>query len=115
MEKFPNEIWDTLNALFGTKVVNAKFSLKLQLFIFKMSYEINMSSHIIIMISILRQPLEIKVVVDEEDVKSILLNSLSSKYNSVIFTLSQLSSQSIEDMIVALLAEEKRATTREIK
>jgi hypothetical protein len=109
LEKSSKEIWDTLNALFGAQAMNAKFSLKLQLFSFKMSTEITMSSHINNLRSILRQLAEVKVVVDEEDAKAILLNSLPSKYNNVIFTLSQLPSQSLEDMIVALLAEEKRA------
>jgi hypothetical protein len=45
---------------------------------------------------------------EEEDAKAILLNSLPSKYNNVIFTLNQMSSQTLEDMIVSLLAEEKR-------
>jgi hypothetical protein len=54
-------------------------------------------------------------VVDEEDAKAIILNSLPSKYNNVIFTLSQLPSQSLEDMIVALLAKEKRTIAGDTK
>jgi hypothetical protein len=44
--------------------------------------------------------------VEEDDAKSILLNSLPSKYNSVVFTLS-LPSQSLDDMVSFLIAEEK--------
>lgn len=57
-----------------------------------MSLEITMSIHINNLRSILRQLVEVKVVVDEEDTKSIMLNSLPSKYNSVIFTLNQFAS-----------------------
>jgi len=32
LDKSSTEIWDNLNKLFGAKAVNAKFSLKLQLF-----------------------------------------------------------------------------------
>jgi hypothetical protein len=48
-----------------------------------MSAKITMSSHINKLRSILRQLAEVKVAVDE-DVKSIILNSLPSKYNNVI-------------------------------
>jgi hypothetical protein len=44
-------------------------------------------------------------MVEEEDAKAILFNIFPSKYNNVIFTLSQMSSQILEDMIVALLAK----------
>jgi hypothetical protein len=88
--------------------VNAKFSLKLQLFRFKMSAEVTMSSHINNLRSLIKQLVEVKAMVEEEDAKAILLNNLPSQYNNVIFTLSQLPSQTLEDMIVALLAEEKR-------
>jgi len=54
-------------------------------------------------------------LVDEEDSKSILLNNLPSKYNNVIFTLIQFPSESLEDMIVALLAEETRSITGDTK
>jgi hypothetical protein len=90
--------------------VNAKFSLKLQLFSFKMPVEATMSSHVNNLRSIIRQLAEVKAVVDEEDAKAILLNSLSPKYSSAIFTLSQLPSQSLDEMIATLLAEEKRTT-----
>jgi hypothetical protein len=88
--------------------MNAKFSLKLQLSIFKMQVEVTMSSHVNNLRSIIKQFAEVKAVVDEEDVKDILLNSLPPKYSNVIFTLGRLPSQSMNEMIVALLAEEKR-------
>ena len=46
--------------------------------------------------------------IEDEDVKAILLNNLSSNSDNVIFTLSQFSSKSLDEMIAALLAEEKR-------
>jgi hypothetical protein len=95
--------------LFGAKAVNAKFSLKLQLFRFKMSDEVTMSSHINNLRSLIRQLAEVKAMVEEEDAKAILLNNLPSKYNNVIFTLSQMSSQTLEDMISSLLVKENRA------
>jgi hypothetical protein len=47
--------------------------------------------------------------------KAILLNSIPSQYNNVIFTHSQLPSQTLEDMITTLLAEEKRTIAGETK
>jgi hypothetical protein len=108
MDKSFEEIWENLNKLFGAQVVNAKFSLKLQLFSFKMPTDATMSSHVNNLRYIIRQLAEVKVIVDVEDAKAILLNSLSPKYISAIFTLSQLPSQSLDEMIATLLAEEKR-------
>jgi hypothetical protein len=64
-----------------------------------MSVEATMSSHINTLISIIRKLAEFKAVVDEEDVKAIILNSLSPKYSSSIFTLSQLPSQTLDEII----------------
>jgi hypothetical protein len=69
-----------------------------------------MSIHVNDLRSIIKQLAEVKAVVDEEDAKAILLNSFPTKYNSVIFTLSQLPSQSLNGMIAAFLAKEKRTT-----
>jgi len=77
-----------LNKLFGAQAVNAKFSLKLQLFSLKMPAEATMSSHVNNLRSIIRQLAEVKAVVDAEDAKAILLNSLPPKYSNAIFTLS---------------------------
>jgi len=70
-----------------------------------------MSSHIENMLSLIRQLIEVKTTVEEEDAKAIVLNSLLSQYNNVIFTLSQMSSRTLQDMISSLLIEEKRVTT----
>ncbi|KAH9298582.1 hypothetical protein KI387_030264, partial [Taxus chinensis] len=51
---------------------------------------------------------KVKALMDEEDSKAILLNNLPSSYSKVIFTLNQIPSQRLEDMISALLVEEKR-------
>lgn len=65
---------------------------------------ITMSNHISNLRSLIRQLAEVKSPVDDDDAKAILLNSLSSKYSNVVFTLSQLASQTLEDMISTLLA-----------
>jgi hypothetical protein len=76
--------------------VNAKFSLNLELFSFKMSIEITISSHINNLRSILIKLVEIKAMVDEEDNKAIILNIVLFKDNNVIFTISRLPSQTLE-------------------
>jgi len=53
--------------------------------------------------------------IDDEDARAILLNSLSSNYESIIFTLSQLSFKSLDEMIAALLTEEKRMKAGDIE
>jgi hypothetical protein len=72
-----------------------------------MSVESSISSHVNNIRSIIRQLAEVKAVVDEENAKTILLNSLSPKYSSVIFNLSQLPSQIPNKMIATFLAREK--------
>lgn len=108
LAKSSNEIWEELSKLFGEKATNAEFSLKLQLFSLKMHEETRLSTHINELMSLLRQLAEIGVKVDPDDAKAILLNSLSSKYSNVVFTLTQLPSQTLEGMVTSLLAEEKR-------
>ena len=63
----------------------------------------------------MRQLTEVKATMEEEDAKAIVLNSLPSKYNNVIFTLSQMPSQTLEDMISSLLVEENKTTTGDTK
>ena len=46
LDKSSKEIWEKLQKLFGAKVVNAKFSLKIHFFSFKMGADTTMSSHI---------------------------------------------------------------------
>ena len=53
----------------------------------------------------MRQLAETGDKVELDDGKEVLLNSLYSKYSNVVFTLSQLSSQSLEEMVASLLAE----------
>ena len=66
-----------------------------------------MSSHINELKALVKQLAEVGVKVEEDDQKAVLLNSLSSKYHNVVFTLSQLSAQSLDDMISTLLDEDK--------
>jgi len=94
--------------LFGVKTVNAKFSLKLQFFRYKMSVKVTMSNHISNLRFLIGQLVEVKATVEGEDGKAILLNNLPSKYINVIFTLSKMSSQTLKYMIVSLLDKEKR-------
>jgi hypothetical protein len=75
-----------------------------------MPAEVTRSSHVNNLRSIIGQLVEVKAIVGEEHAKAILLKHLLPKYNSAIFTLSQLPSQSLDEMIVALLVEEKRTT-----
>jgi len=67
-----------------------------------------LSSHINNLKSLIRQLVEIGATIEDEDAKAILLNSLSSNYDNVAFTLSQLSSWTLDEMIVVILVEEKR-------
>ena len=53
----------------------------------------------------MRKLREFKAPVEEDDAKAILLNSLSSNYDNTIFTLSQLSTKSLDERITTLLAE----------
>jgi hypothetical protein len=108
LAKSSKDIWEQLSKLFGEKALNAKFSLKLQLFSLKMQDEIPLSSHINALMSLLRKLVDVGTKVEAEDSKAIMLNSLSSKYNNIVFALSQMSSQSLEEMVASLLAEEKR-------
>ena len=73
-----------------------------------MPVEATMSSHVNNLRSIIKQLAQVKAIVDEEDAKAMLLNNLLPKYNSGIFTSSQLPSQSLDEMVATLLAKEKR-------
>lgn len=78
-----------MNKIFGANVVNAKFSMKIQIFIFKMEDKVTMSNHIINLKSLIRQLALVKVLINDDDVKSIMLNSFLSKYNNDIIIFSQ--------------------------
>ena len=71
--------------------------------------ETRLSTHINELMSLFKQLADTGTEVDPEDAKAILLNNLSSKYSNVVFTLSQLPSQSLEGMVASLLSEEKMA------
>lgn len=108
LTKTSKEIWEHLTQLFGVKSTNAKFSIKLQLFSLKMNEETSMSSHINNLMSLLRQLSEFGTKVEDEDAKVVLLNSLHSSYSNVVFTLSQMSTLTLQETIAALLGEEKQ-------
>jgi hypothetical protein len=102
------EIWEHWSKIFGEKVVNAKFSLKMQIFKLKMHQERSLSTHINELKSITKEMTKIGNEVDDEYAKAILLNNLSSNCDNVNFTLPQLSTRTLDEMIAALLVEEKR-------
>jgi hypothetical protein len=77
-----------------------------------MFVEGTMSNHINNLRSLIEQLSKVKATIEEENVNAILLNNLPSQYNNVIFTLSQMSSHTLKDMISSLLSEEKRAIAR---
>lgn len=84
LQKSFSQIWEHLCKIFGEKVVNAKFSLKLKLFKLKMHNGVLLSIHINDLKSLIRHLEEIEVKVEEEDAKVIFLNSLPSNYDNVI-------------------------------
>jgi hypothetical protein len=49
--------------------------------------------------SLIRQLTEVGAKVEDEDAKSLMLNSLSSSFNNVVFTLNQISLQTLDGMI----------------
>ena len=65
--------------------------------------------------SLIQKLVEINTIVDEEDAKSILLNYFPYIYNNIIFTLSHMPSQTLEDMISTLFTKENRAIVGDIK
>jgi len=67
--------------------------------------ETPLSNHINDLVSLFRKLAKIGAKVDTYDAKEILLNSISPKYSNIVFTLSQMSSQSLEGMVSSLLAE----------
>lgn len=75
---------------------------------------ITMSNHISNLRPLRRQLEEVKARVDDDDdARAILLNNLPTKYSNVIFTLSQTTSQKLEDMISAILVEEMRTNEKD--
>ena len=64
--------------------------------------------------SLFRKLAETCAKVDPDDAKAILLNIIFSMYRNVVFTLSQLSSQSLEKTLTSLLTEEKRAYSEDL-
>jgi len=111
LAKLAHEIWEHLSKLFGEKAMNTKFYLKLQLFSLKMHDESPLSNHINDLMSLFGQLFEIGAKVEKGDAKAILLNRLSPKYRNIVFTLSQMSFQSLEGIVSSILAKEKRANS----
>lgn len=118
LDKTAKEIWDRLNTLFG-KGTTAKILLKSQLYSLKMQDTTSLSSHINYLKSLRSQIAEAGDQISDEEFLAIMLNSLSPKFNNVVFTLSQLPAPTppptpaelLEKRIETLLAEEKRMNT----
>jgi hypothetical protein len=108
LSKSSTQMWEQLSKIFGEKDENEKFNLKLQLLKLKMHAGISLTSHINELKSLIRQLGDTGIEVEEDDSKAILLNSLSSNYDNAIFTLSQMPSKTLDEMIASLIVEEKR-------
>jgi hypothetical protein len=108
LEKLSKDIWDELNKLFGEKAVNEKISLKLKLFRFKIHVETTMPIYINNLKLLIGQLEKVGAKVEDEDAKSLVLNSFPSTYTNVMFTLSHMSLQFLDDMISSFFAKEKR-------
>lgn len=79
------EVWDDLNALFGSQASSAKMSLKQKLFGLKMMEGDNIVQHISKFRSLTNQLVGIKAKVDEDDdAKAILLNSMPPSYGNIV-------------------------------
>ena len=78
-----------------------------------MAYGETMSSRINTLKALMHQLVESGIKI-EKDTKAILLNNLPSSYNNIIFTLSQILSQSLEAMISTLMVEEKQVDEEEV-
>lgn len=78
-----------------------------------MAIKTTMSNHINELKALVKQLVEVGMTLEEEDVRALLLNILPpSMYNYVVFTLSQLSSQSLDDMISTLLDDDNKINYR---
>jgi hypothetical protein len=75
-----------------------------------MATETNISSHINDLKLLTIQWVEVSVKEEDEDAKDVLLSSYlqASSYCNVIFTLSQMSSKSLDNMLSSLLPEDRR-------
>jgi hypothetical protein len=113
LRKSSTQMWEQLSKIFGEKEENVKFTLELQLFKLKMHAGISLNSQINELKSLIRQLGDTGIEVDEDDSKEILLNSLSSNYDNAIFTLSQMPSKTLDEMIASLIEEEKRMQPRD--
>lgn len=64
---------------------------------------ITMSNHISNLRILIRQLVEVNAPIYDDNAKAILLNNLPLKYENVVFTLSQIPSQAVDGMNLALL------------
>lgn len=94
--------------------MNAKFSLNLQLLRFKKFTEVTMSSYINNLRYLIKQLVEVKAMVEDEDAKAFCLNNPLYEFNNVIFTLVRCfpCPHTLEDTISSLLVKEKSNCSR---
>ena len=85
--------------------------MKQKLFGLKMNEDNSIVQHISTLCSLLNQHARIKCTIDDEDAKTILLNSMPSSFDNIVFTLNKLNpSPSLENVISYLIDEEKRVS-----
>lgn len=107
LSKTSKTIWDGLNVLFGSQASSAKMSIKQKLFGLKMNGGDNIIQHISIFRSLLNQLAGINANVTDDDAKAILLNSLPSSFDHIVFTLNKIN-PSLETIISSLIDEGNR-------
>ena len=108
LSKTSKEIWDGLNILLGLQASSAKMSLKQKLFRLKMNEGDNIVQHISIVFSLLNQLAGVNSKVDDDDAKAILLRSMPSSFDHIVFTLNKMN-PSLETIISSLIDEGNKA------
>ena len=106
-----NQIWESLNSLFRSQASSAKMGMKQKLFGLKMNEDNSIVQHISTLCSLLNQHARIECTIDDDDAKTILLNSMPSSFDNIVFALNKLNpSPSLENVISYLIDEKKRVS-----
>ena len=108
LSRTSKEIWDGLNILFGSQASSAKMSIKQKLFRLKMNEGNNIVQHISTFRSLLNQLAGVNSKVDDDDAKAILLSSMPSSFDHIVFTLNK-TNPNLETIISSLIDEGSRA------
>ena len=108
LSKTSKEIWDGINTLFGSQASSAKMSIKHKLFRLKMNEGDNIVQHISTFHSLLNQLAVLNSKIDDDDAKAILLSSMPSSFDHIVFTLNKMN-PNLETIISSLIDEGSRA------